>query len=600
MTRPPAVRSPLSLGGLLVLCLAATAPAGITPAPIFGDHMVLQAGVKAPVFGAADPGEKVIVTLSKKVGPSRYDDGVVAETVAGDDGRWRVDVGPVTAGEELTIAVTAADGTTVTFTDVLAGDVWLCSGQSNMQWELRNTLDADREIKAAKDDRVRLFSVPRHNASEPQTTLQGEPGQGEPSAARWVKLTPEAAGQFSAVGYHFGTTIHEATGRPVGLIDSSWGGTPSEAWTRTQSLEPLKTAGPLLGRWADTEQTNRPHHRPGVLNNGMIAPLVPFALKGAIWYQGESNAGRAEQYDEIFPAMIEDWRDQFGQDLPFFWVQLANYMAYNEDANAGSAWAELREAQDKTLDELENVGQAVILDVGEARDIHPRNKEDVGERLALAALETVYQLDGAGRRSPRFKSVVIAGAAATITFDVAGDRLQNRRDDYQTDPAGVLGFAVAGADRKFYRATAEITGPGTVKVTAPAQVPEIVSVRYGWADNPRVTLFNTRGLPAAPFRTDDWPGVTDGKYLAHEPSPAGAAMPRGATGRRDATGCRIMRTDGRGGDSRRPGRPFCRASDFIVPRNEPRNELFDVHASRTIPIASATSSLRRRGRRSGP
>ena len=522
MTRPFAV------GSLLLFGLPPAAFAEVVPAPIFGTHMVLQAGRAVPVFGTADAGEKVVVTVSKKVGPASYDDGAVAEATAGEDGRWSVEVGPFDPGTELAVAVTAPDGTTTTFEDVLAGDVWLCSGQSNMEWPLSNTLDGDRDAKTANDESIRLFTVPKHSAREPQAGLLAGNPKRDLSSAKWVKLSPEAAKTFSAVGYHFGRTLHERLGTPVGLINSSWGGTPSEAWTRMETLEELQTTPPLLARWDEIDadfaaeretggnwagkySPTHPHH-PANLNNGMIAPLVPFALKGAIWYQGETNAGRAEQYDEIFPAMISDWRDQFGQGLPFFWVQLANFNAYEEDPNAVTQWAELREAQDDTLDELENVGQAVILDVGEADDIHPRNKADVGERLALAALKIVYGVDEPGMFSPRMKEVTIDGATATVTFDVDGDSLQTRRDEYVADPGEALGFTVAGSDKRFYRAGATVTGPDTVTVTAPPEVPEIVSVRYGWAQNPRVTLFNTRGLPAAPFRTDDWPGVTDGNY----------------------------------------------------------------------------------------
>ncbi|QDT14683.1 sialate O-acetylesterase [Alienimonas californiensis] len=547
---------PLALGSLcpalLLAGLAAPAAAEVTPAPIFGDSMVLQAGVKAPVFGATEPGGTVavsafVVESGKAEGLEKTNEAIVFAT-ADEAGRWQTEVGPFKSGTTLTLVVAdvpdvkedysaasalkdeaAADtADRKIYTDVLVGDVWLCSGQSNMEWPLNNTLDGARDVQAAKSDEIRLFTVPKNSVREPQTTLKGQPGQGEPSAAQWVKLSPEAAANFSAVGYHFGQTIHHATGNPVGLIDSSWGGTPSEAWTRTETLETLETAGPLLERWEkyDAEAKagqasdgnwngkygpTHPHH-PANLNNGMIAPLVPFALKGAIWYQGETNAGRAEQYDEIFPAMIEDWREQFGQNLPFFWVQLANYMDYKEDPNAGSEWAELREAQDKTLDELPDVGQAVILDTGEAKDIHPRNKKDVGERLALAALETVYDMDEPGQLSPRFKEAKLNGKTATITFDTDGDALQIRRDDYSADATEALGFAVAGPDKKFVRARAELTGPNTVTVTAPEGVSKIAAVRYAWSDNPKITLFNTRGLPAAPFRTDDWPRVTAGRY----------------------------------------------------------------------------------------
>ena len=553
-----------ALAALASASLAAPAAADVTVADIFGDHMVIQAGVKAPVFGTTEPGGEVIVGYAALTRNERGE--ITAEasdvadslttTVADAQGRWQVELGPFEAGQELMLGIADGDAVDraaaaiknwwsgknsgddpnrVILTDVLAGDVWLCSGQSNMEWQLRNTLDAEREMKTADDDDVRLFTVIKHSAREPQTDLK-EPYPGaEPSAATWVKLSPEAAAQFSAVGHYFGKKIRAETGRPVGLINSSWGGTPSEAWTRVATLETIPEAAGTLERWADIDakfaagdpvrgrrEAMGPdhHHHPGNLNNGMIAPLAPLALKGAIWYQGESNASRAEQYGTIFPALIEDWRDQFGRagddPLPFFWVQLANFQQYADDPNADSNWAELREAQDDTLDELDAVGQAVILDVGEADDIHPRNKRDVGERLALAALRTVYGVDEPGMLAPRVKDVELNGDAATVTFEVDGDALQIRRDESvgadDAEPGAALGFAVAGPgdDGPFVRAEARVTGPDTVEIAAPEGVDEIAAVRYAWAQNPRVTLFNTRGLPAAPFRTDDRPRVTAG------------------------------------------------------------------------------------------
>ena len=554
----PLLPLPLSLPAALLALLAGPAHADVTVADIFGDHMVIQADREVPVFGTTEPGGKVLVvaTAVRPAGaggaPETIAAGANVEATADADGRWEAPVGPFAAGTELILTITdfdagrpAADPAAgaaaaaaaagaedtpdrTTLTDVLAGDVWLCSGQSNMAWQLKDALDGGRAA-AANDDGLRLFTVPKTSVREPQTGI--ETG-GEPSGGSWAKLSPEAAGPFSAVGYFFGRKIRGATGRPVGLIDSSWGGTPSEAWTRESTLAAIPEAEGTLERWAvvdrkaaageETEgnwsgkfSPTHPHH-PGNLNNGMIAPLVPFALKGAIWYQGESNAERAEQYDAIFPAMIGDWRDQFGQDLPFFWVQLANFNEYRDDPNADTNWAELREAQDNTLDELPDVGQAVTVDVGEADDIHPRNKTDVGERLALAALRTVYGVTEPGMLSPRVKGVSMSGREATVTFEVDGDALQTRRDESvgaaDAAPGAVLGFAVAGPgdDARFLRAEARVTGPDTVALTAPPEVPEIAAVRYAWAQNPRVTLFNTRGLPAAPFRTDDRPRVTAG------------------------------------------------------------------------------------------
>lgn len=345
---------------------------------------------------------------------------------------------------------------------------------------------------------------------------------------------------FLAVAYYFGRGIHQMVGVPVGLIHTSWGGTPSDAWTRREVLEstgklykdrfkewadaieafPVKNAEYLEKRkaWEVTRdylksikaekipraprgpRGPKHPHLPSGLYNGMIAPVIPYAIRGTIWYQGESNAGRAYQYRTLFPLMIQNWRDDWGQgDFPFYFVQLANYKKIKDEPGE-SNWAELREAQSMTL-KLPNTGQAVIIDIGETDNIHPRNKQDVGRRLARLALADTYghEITGSG---PIYGGMKVKGGKVTLSFDYAEPGL--------VAPEGKLkGFAVAGKDSQFVWAEAAIEGDKVVVWSDRVKKP--VAVRYGWADNPICNLYSKVGLPASPFRTDIWPGITVGK-----------------------------------------------------------------------------------------
>jgi sialate O-acetylesterase len=341
---------------------------------------------------------------------------------------------------------------------------------------------------------------------------------------------------FSAAAYFFGRYLHKELNIPVGLIHTSWGGTPAEAWTRREVLEAIEDCAPILKRYEDAvanypnameeykkklaewkdaaakakaEGTNPPRrprepfgpghpHTPSGLYNAMIAPLIPYGIAGAIWYQGESNAGRAYQYRKLFKAMITNWRKDWGLGrFPFLFVQLANFMQTKPEPG-DSAWAELREAQSMAL-ELPNAGMAVIIDIGEADNIHPKNKQDVGKRLALWALADTYGKEMI-KSGPIYRSMNVNGNSIVLEFKYVGGGLVAK------DGEDLKGFAVAGADRKFVWADAKIVG-NTIVVSSD-QVTEPVAVRYAWADNPVCNLYNTEGLPASPFRTDDWPGVT--------------------------------------------------------------------------------------------
>ena len=491
----------------MLAAVAATAQADVKLPAIFGDNMALQAGQKLPVWGTADPNEEVEVrvTASKvEAGEAAASADVTTQTQrtkADDQGHWKLTLAPLPATDEP-VGFTVTGKNKVSLENVVVGDVWVCSGQSNMEWPLQSANNAKEEIAKADFPNVRLFLVKKRvEATAPTTELDG----------KWQICTPQTVAGFSAVGYFFGRTLEEATGNPIGLIGTYWGGTPAEAWTSQASLEADKTFAPILDRWKQADQKaekdgksadarvqgpKHPHH-PAGLYNGMIAPIVPYAIKGAIWYQGETNAGRAYQYRTLFPAMITDWRGQWKQgDFPFLFVQLANFQARRDEPQE-SAWAELREAQSLTL-KLPNTGQAVIIDIGEAKNIHPRNKQDVGARLALAALKVAYDEDVV-YSGPTFKSMTASGKEAVLMFDHVGAGLNARGGELK-------GFAVAGKDRKFHWADARIDGDKVV-VSSP-EVSNPVAVRYGWADNPEVTLYNAEELPASPFRTDDWPGVT--------------------------------------------------------------------------------------------
>ena len=463
--------------------------ADVRMSKIFSDNMVLQRDTEITVWGWADSGEQVTVTLG---GQNR-----VAET--GIDGRWEVSLTSMKAGGPFKMLVNGKNS--LEFSNILVGDVWICSGQSNMEWPISRSADADNEIAHADYPEIRLFTVPREIAVIPADDLAG---------GNWEECSPETVASFSAVGYFFGRHIHKETGVPVGLINSSWGGTIAETWISRETMgtiddfkEVMASADLIDLQQRQAETVNGgPNSFPTLLFNGMINPVTSFNIKGAIWYQGESNAGRAYQYREVFPALITDWRKQWGQgELPFFFVQLANFMAPVSDP-VESGWAELREAQAMTLS-LPATGMAVAIDIGEADDIHPLNKQDVGKRLALSALKVTYGRDIV-HSGPVYDYMRVEGDGIRIGFTSTGSGLMSK------DKYGYLkGFTIAGKDRKFHWARAIIENNDVVVYSD--QVSNPVAVRYAWANNPDdANLCNNEGLPASPFRTDDWPGITFG------------------------------------------------------------------------------------------
>jgi sialate O-acetylesterase len=501
------------LAGALCLWVAGSAAADVRLSHLFSDNMVLQRGKPVPIWGWAQDGETVTV---------RFRDQTV--TVQPKDGRWMARLQPLCAGGPDTLTVRGHN--TITLTNVLVGEVWICSGQSNMEFPLRASYQARRDIEQASNPMIRLFTVPKKKADAPADDVE----------ASWQLCAPETVPGFTAVGYYFGRSLQASLGIPVGLIHTSWGGSPAEVWMsedvlsgdpeyRRDILGAYRAARAgyeeALKRWeaarTKAKEEGKPfkQHRPWApwkpseLYNGMIAPLLPVAIRGAIWYQGESNADRAWQYRRLFADMIRNWRRDFGQgDFPFLAVQLAPWDANRhrplEEITAQpteSSWAELREAQVLATQILPNVGLAVITDVGNKDDIHPNRKKPVGTRLALAAQVIAYHQKVAGL-SPFYRAVRFENGRAIVSFD-------NAEGGLRADGEPITGFAIAGKDRKFVWARARIVG-NEVEVWSDA-VPEPVAVRFGWADYPVVNLRGANGLPVSPFRTDDWPVTTQPK-----------------------------------------------------------------------------------------
>ncbi len=460
--------------GVCTSC-ADSATAAVKPAALFSDNAVLQQGVKVPVWGTANEGEKVTVSLQGQT-----------VTATAKDGRWRAELAPLTAGGpfELTIA----GENTIKINNVLVGEVWIASGQSNMQWSVNQSDNPQQTVKDSANPQIRLITIPRRATPQPQDDVD----------AKWQDCGPQTVGDFSAVAYFFGRDLQQQLKVPVGLISTNYGGTPAEAWTSHAALE----AEPSLTNYGSAPATDAPNS-PAGLYNAMIHPLLPYAIKGAIWYQGESNAGRAYEYRTLFPTMIKDWRAKWGQgDFPFLLVQLAPFLKIDFEPK-DCAWAELREAQLYSTQSLPSVGMAVITDFGDEADIHPKWKAPVGGRLALAARALAYG-EKIPYSGPEYYQQKIEGDKIALTFKHTDGGLVARGGGGE-----LYGFTIAGKDQKFVNAHAEIQGDKVV-VSSPA-VKEPVGVRMGWANYPLVNLYNGAGLPASPFRSDDFPAATKPK-----------------------------------------------------------------------------------------
>jgi sialate O-acetylesterase len=479
--------------------LATAARADVKPHPLFTDNVVLQQGADIVVWGKADPGEAVTVRLDNARDPRK------GTATADEKGNWKVVLPKHEAGAGYTLVVEGKNK--VEFKNVAVGEVWVCSGQSNMEWSVNASGNPEKVKAESKNPNLRLFTVKKRTATAPITD-QNDLGH----FTKWDESGPETVGGFSAVAYHFGNNLQKSLNVPVGLIHTSWGGTPAQAWTSAEALEAVPELKYYVGQAQTAAKGKQPvgPGTPASLYNAMIHPLLPFPIKGAIWYQGESNAGRAYEYRTLFPTMIQDWRKRWGSEFPFYCVQLAPFIAGDAD---GVAYAELRDAQLHTARTLPNVGMAVITDAGDLFDIHPKDKATVGLRLALAARASTYgqKVVGSG---PVFKEMRVEGDKAILSFDNLGGGLGARTSPGGFDPkAPVAGFEVCGDDKVFLPARARIEG-NTVVVTC-AKVDKPVAVRYGWKNYPVVNLYNTTaaekrqlGLPASPFRTDDFPLTT--------------------------------------------------------------------------------------------
>jgi sialate O-acetylesterase len=512
---------------------------------IFGDHMVLQDQIPIPVWGTADPGEAVTVTLG----------GTSAKATAGGDGKWEVKLPPMPASAGA-VTVTVAGKNTLSFQDVLIGEVWVCSGQSNMAFALASAHNSKTALPQANDPQMRLFLVTRNDSHLPAADVQG----------KWELCTPRSAAGFSAVGYFFGEELRAKLGKPVGLIGTYWGGTPAEAWTSLDGLGKEPSLAHYLDRWKqidasyqktiatypaaekaysaamadwnarygkdyaaalaqwtkDAAQAAQAHQSPpprpvppapmppkpadpaggpgapATLYNGMVAPIQGYAIRGVIWYQGETNAPRALEYRTLFPRMITDWREKWGEgNFPFLFVQLAGF--HRDDTED---WPNLRDAQLSTLS-LPETGMATAVDIGLPGNIHPMDKVDVGKRLALLARHIAYGEDLVDS-GPIFREAKRDGAGLRIEFQDVGSGLEIGQAPWVGPGAPVLptdhlvGFEVAGADGQWKPADAKIDGDAVV-VSSP-EVPAPVSVRYDWKSYPEGNLYNKEGLPASPFR----------------------------------------------------------------------------------------------------
>lgn len=514
--------------GLTFFLFIASARADVRLPALFSDGLVLQQGKPLSVWGWAAPDEDVSVQFAGRTSATRAD----------LDGRWRIILDPLPANaspQEMKVS----GKNSLILKNLLVGEVWICSGQSNMQWTVSQAANPQQEIEAANFPQIRMFNVERVTAMSPADDVKGS----------WKEASPQNVGQFSAVGYFFGRHLHQVLKVPVGLINTSWGGTRVEAWTSRESLEERPCAAQMLSDWDGIRQSwdataensrhevakaewqarvqkirkdnaalpadrqvkpppaprppddpgKTPHH-PAVLFNAMIAPLIPCSIQGAVWYQGESNQKRAFQYQELLPNMINDWRTRWNSEFSFYIVQLAGFgngQPVTKDPGLPDTWAELQEAQHLTAVTLPRCGLVVTNDIGEEKDIHPKNKQEVGRRLALWALAHDYGRTNTVFSGPMFKNAVVEGGRVRVQFDHVGGGLKTR------DGGELKHFQIAGQDQKWTWAEARIEGAEVV--VSSSAVPNPVGVRYAWAAWPEgANLINAEGLPATCFRTDEF------------------------------------------------------------------------------------------------
>ncbi|MCM8540952.1 MAG: 9-O-acetylesterase [Lentisphaeraceae bacterium] len=522
----PKKRRVFSTSLILLLVSLTSLFADVSLPRIFGDHMVLQREKPINVWGWDAPGTDVTVTFN----------GQSKSAKAGADGKWTLALDALKADKEGKSLIVKGSSQKE-FKNVLVGEVWICSGQSNMEWNVGNSMQPDVERKNANLPLIRHFNVSHVNEKRKKTDLPGN----------WTVCQPNTVNGFTAVGFFFARKISAELDIPVGLIGTNWGGTRVEPWTAPEGFRmvpELKSLSKTVDSWDSTSEAGHvawtkyvervkawnveatkalaakkavpelpkapepdDHHQTATkLYNGMIHPLIPYSIRGALWYQGESNGGEGITYFYKKKALIEGWRKLWGQgDFPFYFVQLANFQNPHDNPQGGDGWAKHREGQRKCL-ELKNTGMAVIIDIGEAHDIHPRNKQDVGLRLAYWALAKDYgkSLVYSG---PLYKSHKVEGSAIRVEFDSAGSGLmvgkKNGLAPTVEDSSPLKRFAIAGADKKWHWADVKIDGNSVVVSSDKVKAP--VAVRYAYMMNPTgCNLYNKEGLPASPFRTDSW------------------------------------------------------------------------------------------------
>jgi sialate O-acetylesterase len=502
-------------------CLGTAVMADVRLPDVIGSSMVLQQKQKVPVWGTAEPGEAVTVQFGKQ-----------KKTVVADGkGKWRIDLSPLKA-DFTPQSMTITGKNRIELKDILVGEVWLVAGQSNMQRLLKET-DGVEAQKSADHPNIRLFNVSR------EVGFKKKAGP----LALWLACIPQSVDQFSAIGYYFAVDLERELKVPIGVINSSYGGSQAEAWTPVEYLNASDQLRPAVERakiwdaerakvkedyaaaiakWREASEKAKaagakPSPSPGVpdalrdyriassIYDGMIEPLMPFAIRGAVWYQGESNEARAAQYNLLLPTMIRAWRERWGQgNFPFGIIQLPNYHAVKPEP-ADEAWSFIREAQRRTFMNDPTTGLIVTIDIGEASDIHPKDKWDVGKRTAMWALTGVYgrKMTGSG---PVFEKIEVKGDKAILTFRDAGSGLKIKDGDRLDE------FAIAGADKKWVWAEAKIAGKNKIEVWSPG-ISSPAAVRYAFNNNPKhPNLTNETGIPAGPFRTDNWTDPTEGKW----------------------------------------------------------------------------------------
>lgn len=467
---------------VLFLLLCFNSEGKIRMASIFSDNMVLQQQSDVRVWGWSTPGSRV--TLSCSWTKNSY------STRANQQGQWQVTLSTHSAGGPYTMTV--SDGKALTLTNIMIGEVWLCSGQSNMEMPMKGFLGqpvtgSNMIILKSGNNRIRMLTVPRNSKAEPVDSFK----------ANWVEAAPETVAEFSATGYYFGKLLNEMLDVPVGLINVSFGGSCIQAWMSKETTVDFEDK--KIPESDDAITRNDRNRFPSVLFNGMLSPVIGYGIRGAIWYQGETNYKESVLYEQLFPSMVADWRTRWGiGEFPFYYCQIApfDYSRFNQTDNKpeyNSAF--LRDAQRKCAGIIPNSAMAVLMDCADFDNIHPADKDKAGERLALLALSSTYGLKGFASASPEYKAIEINGSTVTVSFDHVPNGITSFGHD-------VTAFELAGEDKIFYQATAFVRGKSVI-LSSP-RVKEPVAVRYAWKDYIKAEIFNTEGLPLSSFRTDDW------------------------------------------------------------------------------------------------